>query len=138
LSVIENGRVLIRNNVEIVAYPSASGSIEMSNVTSIARGAFSETAITEANFPLVVYIGMEAFWNSGNLVEIYIPMATTISDFAFQHCNNLSKVTLGTVDSFSDIFTFPGNLRDVYLNIGGGAGTYTTTNPGSDAVWVKE
>ena len=48
-------------------------------------------------------------------------------------------LTLGTVTEvyFSTLNPFLGNLRDVYFGAGGGAGTYTTANPGENPIWVK-
>jgi len=54
--------------------------------------------------------------------------------------SGLTSITIGTITSanFHTSIPFPGNLRTVYFAAGGGAGTYVTSNPGEDAVWVKE
>ena len=55
-------------------------------------------------------------------------------------CESLSSVELGSITegNFSNDNSFPGDLRDVYFDAGGGAGTYITTNPGWDATWTKQ
>jgi len=77
--------------------------------------------------------------------SITIPNSvTSIGGGAFFGCTGLTSVTIGTITSSNFIsdsggrLTFPGNLRTVYFDAGGGAGTYTTANPGSNAVWVKQ
>jgi len=53
----------------------------------------------------------------------------------FNGCNSLKSVTLGKISSCRTD-AFPGNLA--WVAVGGGAGTYTTNNPGENAVWVKK
>jgi hypothetical protein len=163
LSVIENGKVLVRNNVTLISYPSASGNIVLNTIIQIGNTAFSGCSnLTGVNLPLTTSIGNDAFANCSSLVEVNIPEATSIlmrgflgctsltkvsfpeltyiSDWAFYGCNNLNKITLGTIieANFSTYYTFPGNLSDVYLGVDGGAGTYTrdlqSTTPDN---WVK-
>ncbi|MDR0474780.1 MAG: hypothetical protein LBH43_14040 [Treponema sp.] len=51
----------------------------------------------------------------------------------------MTEQTLGAITSANfAIEAFPGNLRTVYFNAGGGAGTYTTANPGFNPSWVKQ
>ena len=84
-------------------------------------------------------IGDGVFSNAG-LTSVIIPNSvTSIGVDAFSACSGLTSVTLGTITApnFNN-FSFRGNLREVYFAAGGGAGTYTTTNPVANAVWVKE
>ena len=119
LSVIENGKALVRNNTELVSYPSASNSIVMNSITNVSG---------------------YAFYGCGDLTEVSLPIASSIGYSAFERCYTLNKITLGTIIEyeFNTSSGISGNLRDVYFGAGGGAGTYTTTNPGNNAVWVKQ
>jgi hypothetical protein len=122
LSTFENGKALVRNlsndGIELIAYPSASGSIVLNNITSIATRVFeSNTKIT----------------------SVSIPNVTSFTGYyQFLGCTNLSSVSLGNIpDMLSS--TFRGNLVDVYFSVGGGEGTYVTINPDSyNAIWVKQ
>ena len=89
----------------------------------------------------VTNIGNGAFSSCRSLTSVFIPDSITgIGYSAFVDCDGLKSVTLGTISSvnFHTSNSFPGNLRTIYFNTGGGAGTYTTANPGSNAVWVKK
>jgi hypothetical protein len=109
------------------------------NIKTIGTEAFRENPIKSINFPAVLSIGDGAFQNVTSLTSVSIPAVTFINTRAFLGCNSLTSVTFGTIapDKFY-INNFPGNLRDVYFAEGGGAGTYTTANPGDDAVWTKK
>jgi len=69
---------------------------------------------------------------------------TSIGASAFYNCSGLTNVTFGGTIPASDFSTsspFPGNLRTrFYLtnSTNGTPGTYTTTNPGNNAVWEKQ
>jgi hypothetical protein len=120
LSVMENGKALVLNNTELLAYPSASGSIVMNTITYIYDMAFTECT---------------------SLIEVSIPAVSVIETYAFRNCTNLNKVTLGSItenDFWTYAFDGTGNLRDVYFGVGGGPGTYTTANPGNNAIWTKQ
>jgi hypothetical protein len=73
LSVIENGRALVRNNNELVAYPSAAGSITLNGIASIGNSVFSVNT---------------------NITSVNLPTVTTIDNLAFNGCTNLTEVTL--------------------------------------------
>ena len=91
-----------------------------------------------------VGIGNSAFFDRTGLTSITIPNSvTSIGNGAFHGCTGLTSVTLGTITSANFASTplpaFPGNLRNVYFDVYfGGAGTYTTANPGNNAVWTKQ
>jgi len=74
LSTLENGKALVHDNTELVAYPSASGSIVMAAITCIGASAFyGNTSLTKVDFPAVTSIGPGAgtrsFMNCINLTE---------------------------------------------------------------------
>jgi len=166
LSTLENGKALVRDNTELVAYPSVSGSIVMNTITSISVTAFENcsnltevyfqeatnvlqwafdscTNLTKVNFPAATDIGMYAFMNCTSLIEASFPVVTKIDGgifgFSPSYCTSLTKVTLVPISdaNFSDYYPL-GNLRDVYFGVGGGAGTYTTANPGDNPSWTKK
>ena len=143
LSAIENGKVLVRNNTELVAYPSATGSITMSNITAIGESAFKGCdSLTSVSFPAVTSIGLMAFVSCVNLTEANFPAVTSIDRWAFMGCIKLTRVTLGTIapTDFDLSDPFPGELRAVYFGTNGGAGTYTRDLQafGSPYNWEKK
>ena len=67
LSVIEGGKALVRNNTELVAYPSAAGSVTLPTITSIGDYAFGGcTALQSVNIPAVTIIGQQIFAETGS------------------------------------------------------------------------
>jgi hypothetical protein len=122
LSTLEGGKILVRNNNELAAYPSASGNITVgSPITKIGDGAFRScanlTSVTIGNgvtsiggnafeycYNLtsvtigndVTSIGYQAFYNCGNLTSVTIPdNVTNIGNEAFNGCN-LTSITIGS------------------------------------------
>jgi hypothetical protein len=141
LGVVENGKILVRNTTELVAYPSASGNIVMDTITSVADSAFYGCSVTDVSLPLATSIGNYTFRECRSLADVSIPLVTSIGDHSFLDCRSLRKVIIGTITeaNFSTAaFTGTGNLRDVYFGSGGGAGTYITPIAGNDAVWSKQ
>jgi len=141
--------ITIPNSVTSIGRDAFSGctgltSITIPNsVTSIGMDAFSGcTGLTSITIPnSVTSISYYAFSGCTSLTSVTIPNSvTSIGMNAFRGCTGLTSITIGTITSanFSTYAPFPGNLRDVYFAAGGGAGTYTTTNPGENAVWVKQ
>jgi hypothetical protein len=66
LSVLEDGKALVRNGTELVAYPSATGTIAMNAITSIGGLAFDLCEnLTSVSFPAVTSIGNAAFYRTG-------------------------------------------------------------------------
>ena len=105
---------------------------------SIGVGAFGRYgALTSVSFPEATSIGGSAFNNCGALTSASFPKSTSIGMYAFSECTGLTGITLGTIpgESFHWLYGI-GNLRDVYLAPGGGAGTYTHTPPDGD--WTKK
>jgi uncharacterized repeat protein (TIGR02543 family) len=102
LSVIENGRALVRNGTVLVAYPSASGTVTMNTITSIFNSAFSGcTALQSVAFPLVTSIGDSVFERCTALQGASFPQATTIGDNAFSNCTNLQNASFPQAVSIS-------------------------------------
>ena len=100
LSTIENGRALVRNHTELVAYPSASGNIILDNITTISPYAFFNTRnLTSVSFPQVTSIGEYAFAVSLNLTSVYFPQVISISEYAFYNCHGLTSVEFPQVTS---------------------------------------
>ena len=117
----------IPNSVEIIwdnAFQSCTGLINViipDSVTIIWEGAFASCT------------GLSSVVLGSSVAKI--------EEHAFYGCNALTSVTFKSNISsvnFSIYDAFPGDLRDKYLAAGGGIGTYTTANPGTSAVWVKQ
>jgi hypothetical protein len=119
------------NKLISTVFPSAI------NIDSYAFNGCS--SLVNVSFPSATVIGHNAFNGCSNLNSVSFPAVIRIENNAFQGCFNLNIVTLGTITS-SDFSasSFPGNLREVYFAENGGAGMYTTANPGNDAVWTKQ
>jgi len=98
LSVIENGKALVRNSTILLAYPSASGNITMNNITSLDDKVFSSCSdISSINFPQVTSIGSSAFSGCYNIQDASFPQATTIRYSAFSSCSRLQSASFPLV-----------------------------------------
>ena len=112
------------------------------SVTEIGVGAFRGcTSLTGVNIPdSVTRILIAAFAGCNKLTSITIPKnMEVIGDVAFNGCTSLTSVTLEGTTNIVDTTgnTFPGDLREKYLAIGGGIGTYTRES-GESAIWTKQ
>jgi len=93
----------------------------------------------------VTSIGDYAFQGCVNLTSITIPTGvTSIGYYAFRSCYNLTSVIFqGTITAGNfenNAFSLLGDLRAKYYATdaaNGTPGTYITTNPGDSAVWTK-
>ena len=98
LSVIEAGKILVKDNSVLVAYPSASGSITVDSVRSIGESAFSGCAALKCvSFPAVSSIGEGAFSGCTALESVNFPAATEICNSAFYRCTALTNVNFPAV-----------------------------------------
>jgi len=98
LSVIENGKALVRGGTILLAYPSASGNVSMNNITSIDGGAFQgRSNLDSINFPQVTSIGPVAFSSCTNIQDVNFPQATSIGSSAFSYCSRLQSASLPLV-----------------------------------------
>jgi hypothetical protein len=120
------------------------------NITSIGNCAFFYCT----SLPSVIIgsgvtsIGNSAFCGCTNLTSVNIPNSVRrIWDLAFASCPNLTSVTFqGTIpssgfDSSTNILAFDGDLRAKFYATNptnGTPGTYTTSNPGWDAIWTRQ
>jgi len=107
------------------------------SVTSIGNRAFSDctglVSVTIGNS--VTSIGNRAFSDCTGLTSITIPNSVmSIGSGAFNGCTSLTSVTFDGFSIIERSSSFPGDFGYKYR----GAGTYTTTNPGDNAVWVKQ
>jgi len=117
LSVIENGKALVQNNTELVAYPSASGDITLNHITSIGRYAFDGCwRLISVSLPATTEIGEYAFQNCSNLTNVSLPAAISIGDYVFSGCYNLDSVSLPAATTIGDYaFNNCTNLDSVSL-----------------------
>jgi hypothetical protein len=94
LSVIENGKALVRNSTILLAYPSASGNITMNNITALDGKVFQSCYdLTGINFPNVTSIGSETFASCYNIQDANFPKATNIGSSAFSSCSRLQSAS---------------------------------------------
>ena len=134
LSVLENGKVLVRNTTELVAYPSASGVITMGSITSIGEVAFGYcTSLTSVSFPVATTIGGSAFSGCTSLTSVSIPAATSIGIYAFSYTGDAPlSITLGSAAPaylVTNIFQVVTN-KNVTVQIPNGATGYSpATSP---------
>ena len=100
------------------------GSLTLTNLTSIDDFAFSmENALnlntanylTEINFPSVIVIGLQAFYNCRNLDTINVPNAYTICSEAFYGCS-VENLTLQNT-KFLGNKVFSGNTSLISANL---------------------
>ncbi|MDR0475698.1 MAG: leucine-rich repeat domain-containing protein [Treponema sp.] len=139
-SVIENGKVLVRDDTILVAYPSASGSIVMDNITAIGVTAFAGCVnLTKASFPALarndglnsdIYDG--AFTGCTGLMEISFPASIEIDSYnPFYGCSSLTnfdltgtgplsvaengKALIGGGTSYSKVLAYPSATGSIVM-----------------------
>ena len=111
LSVIEGGKALVRNNTELVAYPSASGDIVINTITSLTWGAFYGAAnLVSAIFPVLIDTGMYSFSYCSNLESVSFPITTTLAQDTLSWCPKLMSVNIPSVTNIGSlIFRYNGS-----------------------------
>jgi len=121
------------------AYTAEDGVLYNKNKTLLHTYPAGKTGTTFTISNSVTSIGTYAFWGCKSLTSVTIPNSVSSIEYgAFWSCTSLASVTFqsANIDIFNQYDTLPGNLRAKYL--AGGIGTYTTTNPGDNAVWTKQ
>ena len=121
LSVIEGGKVLVRNGTELIAYPSATGSVTLNGITRIGSSAFANAInLTYASFPDVTHINRYAFYGCRNLVIVLLPNVRIIGESGFMNggvfafCTNLINVSLPVVEIiYGGAFAYCTNLNNI-------------------------
>jgi hypothetical protein len=140
--------ITIPNSVTTIGELAFNGnqltSVTIGNsVTSIGQSAFAGNQLTSVIIPNSV-ISLSGF-GGNRLTSITIPNnVTSIGRYAFTDNQLLTSVTFRGIiaaENFGDAVggfpgAFDGDLRAKYL--AGGIATYTTANPGSNAVWTRQ
>jgi hypothetical protein len=134
----------------LIAYPAgktATSFIIPNSVKSIGDYAFvGSTSLVSVTIPdSVTSIGECSFVWCDSLTSVTIPDSVTSIEYcAFLYCWSLTSVTFQDTIPSNGIssYAFPfGDLREKFYltnsNIGT-PGTYTTSNPGWDAIWTLE
>jgi len=93
LSTVESGKALVRNNTELLAYPTASDGITLPNITAIGPFALADAGLTSASFPAVISIGRNAFDRCVALTSANFPAVNNIGAFVFSRCASLTSVS---------------------------------------------
>ena len=123
-------------------YKTLVGITIPNGVTRISSDAFKDTGLTSVIIPnSVTEIEWSAFKYCESLTSVNIPNSVTeIRSEAFRDTGLTSVTFQGTIakanlgGGYGGVFY--GDLEEKYL--AGGIGTYTTSNPGRDAVWTKQ
>ena len=115
-SAIEDGAALVKGT-ELVSYPTASGNIDLPDITNIRKGAFSRCEFLESiNIPNCTSINGNAFEYCWSLVSINIPKVTSIGSTAFSYCQSLMTVDVPDCTSIGGCaFQYCYNLMSINL-----------------------
>ena len=97
LSTKEEGRILLRNETELVSYPSASGIISLDYVTSLGQNCLSKAPITEAVFENVITVNTYAFYYCTSLTTVSLPKAVSLGNYVFYISTNLKELVIPSV-----------------------------------------
>ena len=76
--------------------------INLSNITTIGKSAFCNSAITSLYLPKATTIGAYAFSSCSKLASINLPVATTIEDYTFRGCYSLSYIAFPLVTTIGE------------------------------------
>jgi hypothetical protein len=116
LSSSADGKMLIKNNTELIAYPSvgmgvggAYADVTLPDITSVGNYAFENCHyLGSISLPAVTSINYSAFEGCNNLTSISFPAATSINYSAFFGIGRLTSVTLGATPPLVGINSFYG------------------------------
>lgn len=113
-------------------YQCASfNNINCPNLKTIGKYALAETALTEANFPLLETLGENGLSGrsskNSSLVSVNLPLLTTVGSYAFRYNNLITSITLpllrettSTFRVFEDCLNLTrldlGPIKQVYTN----------------------
>jgi hypothetical protein len=90
----QNGMLLSIDGTQLIGYPSASGTVTLSGISSIGDDAFRGcTGLTSISFPAATSIGDDAFRGCASLTSVSFPEATSIGDWAFYGCTGLTSAS---------------------------------------------
>jgi hypothetical protein len=100
LSTGEGGKMLIRNNNELLAYSLHPNTVTLpASITIIGGRIFSSRNLRSISADGVLSIGEYTFIGFNRLETVSLPAATSIGDQAFSHCTSLETVTLPAADT---------------------------------------
>ena len=134
LTSYSNDRVSSIGKYAFYAYSSLTN-VELPNITSIARYAFSNTSLANVELPNITSIEEYAFFNCRELKNVDFPKVTKISSSVFANCYLLIKLFISQTDkvcTLSDTSAFnycyhitgethpyfnPNGLKDGYIYV---------------------
>jgi hypothetical protein len=91
-------KLLTKDGATLVGWPSASGDVTLSGITTVGNGAFEGcTGLTAADLPAATSIGYYSFGSCTGLETVSLPAATSIGDVAFANTETTASlaITLG-------------------------------------------
>jgi hypothetical protein len=148
----KDGMLLNKAGTTVIAYLGASGTVTLSDITTIGVGAFANcTGLTSVSFPEATSIGGAAFYNCNSLTTVSFPKVTYIGEYVFSYTGGIAlTITLGDTPPtvgygmFSDVYrsktvtvkvpssaesSYDTTWQDAFKgkgNDGGGTGTVNT------------
>jgi hypothetical protein len=99
----ENGKLLTKDGKTLIGWPTATGTVNLSSITTVSGGAFYDcTGLTSVTLPATTSIGYWAFESCTSLTSVTLLAATSIGDWAFNSCTGLTSVTLPAATSIGE------------------------------------
>jgi hypothetical protein len=87
--------LLDKAGTALISYPSATGAVTLSGITSIGGSAFYACrSLASVSLPAATSIGDHAFTDCDALASVSLPVAASIGDLAFFQCSALTTVNL--------------------------------------------
>ena len=118
LSVIEQGRALVRGGSELVSYPSARGNVTLNGITSVGRSAFNGTNLESISLPSVTTVGIRAFRGCEHLETADLPSVTVIDMEAFYGNTQLQNLNIPAVVSIGNNAAANTGGTDLAITVG--------------------